>query len=127
MIEHEVSDVVRERTPNEELHRHVINTFGISAAVGLVGKHPALGKNVADRSCQGFVMFTSVGCGGVHIVVLEEVTCIDSAQSLCRLGRWDSILRGQAGCCRGVKWFRDDWSSAHKKSSIPTAFERVEI
>src|SRR6516164_467130 len=133
MIEQEVGDVVRERPPDEEFHGHVINAFGIGFPVGLVGKHPTLGKNVADRSCESFVMFAGIGYSRVHLIVIKEVTRIESAQTICKLGRSVAKLGTYVRRCWGAIWFRDDRSSTHKilnpnniskESSFDGAFRR---
>lgn len=77
--------------------------------VRFISKHPALRKDVADGSCKGFIVLSSVGDGRVDVVVTEKVPSIEPSEGIGEVSRRDSVLRGEVRCNNPVPWFRDDW------------------
>ena len=72
-IEQQIGDVVRQRAPDEKLHREIVDTLRIFTFVGAFSMYPALRKDVADRVGKRFKPRPSVGCDELHDVVENKM------------------------------------------------------
>src|SRR5262249_40514436 len=90
--------------PDQELHRHVVDTLGIGALVGAVGPQPALREDIARRAGDGLIALAGARGRLVDDIVEHEVPLVEP---VCRPGevhRTAFVLRNelvQLGLARG--------------------------
>src|SRR6266481_55776 len=75
--EQEIRDVVRQRSADEELHREVIDAFGVLARVRLLGADPSLREDVPDGTRDGLIALARTSRVGIGDVVEEQVPLVE--------------------------------------------------
>src|SRR5205809_6609360 len=74
--EQEVRDVVGQGAADQELHREIVDSFGILTLVGFLREHPALGEDVAHRASQSLKPLPRACGRQIHNVIEEEVAFV---------------------------------------------------
>ena len=91
-VEQEIGDVIGERTPNQVLHREIVNTLGVFPGVVFFGADPALRQEVADRAGQSLETFARDGGAGRDDVVKNQVALIGSIAGTRKLDGATAVL-----------------------------------
>ena len=76
-LQHEVRDVVRERSTDQELHRQVVDPFRVLAVVGFCRLDPSLGEDVADGPRDGLVALAKARVLEGDDVVEREMALVE--------------------------------------------------
>ena len=95
-IEHEVHDVIGERSANEEFDRDVIDALGIFARVGLIRLEPSIGKNISDRPGGRFIAFASVRGFDFDDIVEFQMPLVERVRRSGKRRRSDAILTARS-------------------------------
>src|SRR5580704_3182851 len=93
-IQQKIGDVIGERAPNEEFHGKVVDVLAIGVAVGLARVDPALRKNVTNGPGESFIVLTGVGDDRIDTVIKQQVAFVKVMQSVCKVARAKTVLRG---------------------------------
>jgi hypothetical protein len=82
-MQHQVHDVVGQRSADQEFHRQVIDALGVLPIIGGLGLDPALREDVAHRAGHGLEALSLVGTRRVDHGVRQQVAlnqCIGSSR-----------------------------------------------
>ena len=91
-IEQHVRDVVRQRAPDQELHREVVSPLRILPVVSCLRPHPPLRQHVTHRPRDGLEAIAGAGGLRVDHVVEEQVPVIQTVVRSRELDRAASVL-----------------------------------
>src|SRR5262249_3641893 len=98
-IEQEVSDVVGQRSADQELHRQVVDPFRVFLFIDLLGMEPSIGENVSNGAGESLKAFAGTGGRQAHGVVEGEMAFIEGVRTSCEGGLVETIPR-QSLCNR---------------------------
>ena len=111
-IEHEVGNVVGQRTANEKLEREVVDALGILLFVGSLGLHPALREDIPYGMGERLKAFPCAGHLRVDRAVKNQMAVVESAVCSIKWNRAGPILPREFGG-RWLNWLSSErlWRS----------------
>jgi hypothetical protein len=91
----EIPEVVGQRAPDQELHREIIDAFGIRLLVRLLRAQPALREDVPHGAGGGLVALAWTYRRGIDDAVEHEMTLVEGVAGPGELERTASVLLEQ--------------------------------
>src|SRR5262249_39016808 len=95
--EQQIRDVVRQRAPDQKLHRKVVHAFGILSGVRRHRADPSMGEDGPDRAGEGLVALTRAADRRIDDVVEEQVPLVERTGATRELDRTGSVSPPQSG------------------------------
>ena len=97
--EQQIRDVVRQRAPDQEFHREVIDALRVLAFVGLIRVNPSLGQDIADGAGERLVALAWPGGRRIGNVVEQQVAVIERVSATCEVRRLQLVVPQQTVQC----------------------------